>query len=251
MRALIADDEPHLVRDLQHRLARLWPELDTTTVAHDGVAAREALRELAPDLAFLDIRMPGLSGLEAARSAPSACRLVFVTAFDDHAVAAFELAAVDYLLKPVSDERLARCVTRLRQSGSESTATLLARLAELLPTSRPPLARTQGPLRWLRVQAGQELHLLPVEAVCYFRSSDKYTTVMTREREYLLRTPLKELLPRLDPAQFWQIHRGTVVNAGAVASARRDLLGRTVLVLRERPETLSVSRGYTHLFRQM
>ncbi len=247
MRALIADDEVHLALDLQRRLARLWPELDVGMMVHDGVAARQCLECLAPDLAFLDIRMPGLSGLEAARSAPASCRVVFVTAYEEQAVAAFELAAADYLLKPVADERLASCVARLRQAPALATAELLARLQELLPKTSPAIEY----LRWLRVQEKEELRLLPVEDVCYFRSADKYTTIVTTGHEYLLRTPLKELLPRLDPNHFWQVHRGTVVHARAIVAARRDLLGRIVLVVRDRPETLSVSRSFAHLFRQM
>ena len=247
MRALIADDEVHLALDLQRRLARLWPELDVGMMVHDGVAARHCLECQAPDLAFLDIRMPGLSGLEAARSAPAGCRVVFVTAYEEQAVAAFELAAADYLLKPVADERLASCVARLRQAPALATAELLARLRDLLPKTSPAIEY----LRWLRVQEKEELRLLPVEDVCYFRSADKYTTVVTSGHEYLLRTPLKELLPRLDPNHFWQVRRGTVVHARAIVVARRDLLGRIVLVVRDRPETLSVSRNFAHLFRQM
>ncbi len=157
------------------------------------------------------------------------------------------MAAADYLLKPVSDERLARCVVRLREAAPMGSDVLLARLHDLLPGS----GSAPGHLRWLRVQEGQDMLLLPVEDVCYFRSADKYTTVVTARREHLLRTSLKELLPRLDPTNFWQVHRGTVVNVRAIAAARRDMLGRTVLALRERAETLPVSRGYAHLFRQM
>ena len=246
MKAIIADDEAHLAEDLRRRLARLWPELEIAAVLHDGVAAQQVLTTLAPDIAFLDIQMPGLSGLEAARSAPPNCRVVFVTAYDEHAVAAFEQAAVDYLLKPASDERLARCVERLRRSAVEDYSALFARLSGLLATPAKP-----EPLRWIRAQLGQTVRLLPVEEVCYFQSSDKYTAVLTRDAELLLRTPLKELLEQLDPAEFWQVHRGTVVNVRQIAAAQRDALGRVRLTLRDRPETLMVSRAYAHLFRQM
>ena len=246
MKALIADDEQHLADDLQRRLQRLWPELQIIAVLHDGIAAATALSEIKPDIAFLDIRMPGLSGLDAARSASSDCRVVFVTAYDDHAVQAFEQAAVDYLLKPVSDERLAQCVTRLQQRSAVAPEALLTRLQQLLSTPSK-----QQPLRWLRAQVGQAVRMIAVEEVCYFQSADKYTTVLTRDAELLLRTPLKELIAQLDAEQFWQVHRGTVVNVKQIAAAHHHALGRVTLSLRDRKETLAVSRGYAHLFRQM
>ncbi len=246
MNAIIADDEIHLAEDLRSRLMRLWPELKITAVLHDGVAAAGALVEIKPDIAFLDIRMPGMTGLEAAKSAAAGCRVVFVTAFDDHAVQAFELAAVDYVLKPVSDERLARCVDRLKQQGSAVPDALLARLQQLLATP----AKSDY-LHWLRLQVGQTVRMLAVEEVCYFQSADKYTTVLTPDVELLLRTPLKELIGQLDPGQFWQVHRGTLVNVRQIISAHHDLLGRVTLTLRERPEKIFVSRSYAHLFRQM
>ncbi len=246
MRALIAEDETHLADDLVRRLARLWPELNIVGVVQDGLAARQALIELATDIAFLDIRMPGLSGLDAAKSAPPACRVVFVTAHDEHAVAAFEQAAADYLLKPVSDARLEKCITRLQQATPPQTDALLAQLQNLLGTAAKP-----EPLRWLRAQVGQDIRLIAVADVCFFQATDKYTSVVTRDGEFLLRTPLKELAAQLDPELFWQIHRGTLVNAQQIKAARRDLLGRFALTLRDRPETLAVSRSYAHLFRQM
>lgn len=246
MRAIIADDEQHLADDLQRRLQRLWPELQVVAVLHDGVAAATALAELQPDIAFLDIRMPGQSGLDAARSAASTCRVVFVTAFDDHAVQAFEQAAADYLLKPVSDERLARCVERLKQHSQAAPDALLTRLQQLLAVPARP-----EPLRWLRVQVGQAVRLVGVEEVCYFQSADKYTAVLTRDAEFLLRMPLKELVEQLDPELYWQVHRGTVVNVRQVVAAHHNALGRVTLTLHDRPERLAVSRSYAHLFRQM
>ena len=246
MKAIIADDEQHLADDLQRRLLRLWPELQIVAVVHDGVAAAAALVEIKPDIAFLDIRMPGQSGLDAARSAAADCRVVFVTAYDDHAVQAFEQAAADYLLKPVSDERLAQCVARLQQRSVVAPDALLARLQQLLATPAKP-----EPLRWLRVQVGQTVRMIAVEEVCYFQSADKYTTVLTRDAELLLRTPLKELIAQLDAEQFWQVHRGTVVNVRQIAAAYHHALGRVTLSLHDRKETLNVSRGYGHLFRQM
>jgi DNA-binding LytR/AlgR family response regulator len=246
MKAIIADDEQHIAHDLNRRLEQLWPELQIVAVLHDGVAAAQALQEIKPDIAFLDIRMPGQSGLDAARAAAADCRVVFVTAFDDHAVQAFEQAAVDYLLKPVSDERLARCVERLKQRGEAAPDALLARLQLLLATQNK-----LEPLRWLRIQVGQSVRMVAVEEVCYFQSADKYTSVLTRDAELLLRTPLKELIDQLDPDAFWQVHRGTIVNAKQIVSAHHDLLGKVTLTLRDRPEKVAVSRSYAHLFRQM
>jgi DNA-binding LytR/AlgR family response regulator len=246
MKAIIADDEQHLADDLQRRLAKLWPELQIVAVLHDGMAAARALQELKPDIAFLDIRMPGQSGLDAAREAAPDCRVVFVTAFDDHAVQAFEQAAVDYLLKPVSDERLARCIERLKQRSEIAPDALLLRLQQLLATQDKP-----EPLRWLRIQVGQSVRMVAVDEVCYFQSADKYTTVLTRDAELLLRTPLKDIVAQLDPDQFWQVHRSTVVNASQIVSAHHDLLGKVSLTLRDRPEKIAVSRSYSCLFRQM
>ena len=246
MKAIIADDEIHLAEDLCRRLARLWPELEIAAVVQDGLAAATELTQHTPEFAFLDIRMPGMSGLKAAQAAPPCCRVVFVTAYDEHAVQAFEQAAADYLLKPVSDERLARCVERLQKQATTAPDRLLARLQSLLATQDKP-----EPLRWLRAQVGQQVRLVAVEDACYFQTAEKYTLVYTRDAELLLRTPLRELLARLDPEQFWQVHRGTVVNLRQVVCARRDALGKTVLALRDRPETLAVSRSYAYLFRQM
>lgn len=250
MRALIAEDEPHLADDLTRRLTRLWPALEIVNVVHDGLAARRSLIELAPDIAFLDIRMPGLSGLEAAKSAPTGCRVVFVTAHDEHAVTAFEQAAADYLLKPVSDARLEKCISRLQQTMRQAmpaqTDALLTQLQGLLGASGK-----QEPLRWLRAQVGHDVRLIAVNDVCFFQATDKYTSAVTRDGEFLLRTPLKELTTQLDPALFWQVHRGTLVNVHQIKAAKRDLLGRLSLTLRDRPETLAVSRSCAHLFRQM
>jgi DNA-binding LytR/AlgR family response regulator len=246
MKAIIADDEQHIAQDLSRRLALLWPELQIVAVLHDGMAAAQALQEIKPDIAFLDIRMPGQSGLDAARAAAADCRVVFVTAFDDHAVQAFEQAAVDYLLKPVSEERLARCVERLKQRSEAAPDALLARLQQLLATQNKPEF-----LRWLRIQVGQSVRMVAVEEVCYFQSADKYTTVLTRDAELLLRTPLKDITEQLDGKQFWQVHRGTIVNAEQIVSAHHDLLGKVSLILRDRPEKIAVSRSYAHLFKQM
>jgi len=246
VKAIIADDERHLTDDLLRRLGQLWPELQIVAVVHDGIAAADALTNLQPDIAFLDIRMPGQSGLDAARAAPPGCRLVFITAYDDHAVEAFEQAAVDYLLKPVSDQRLARCVVRLKQQASAAPDELLARLQRLLSAPEKP-----EPLRWLRAQVGQDVRLVAVEDVCCLQSADKYTLALTRDAELLLRTPLKDLITQLDPNEFWQVHRGTVVNVRQIVSAHHGLLSKVTLTLRDRSEKIAVSRSYAHLFRQM
>lgn len=246
MRAIIAEDEKHLADDLQARLRRLWPELTVVAVVHDGLAAASALADHHPDLAFLDIRMPGKTGLQAALAAPSGCRLVFITAYDEHAVQAFELAATDYLLKPVSDERLARCVARLKQPPAAPADAVLDRLQQLL--ALPPKAE---PLRWLRAQVGESVRLVSVDDVCCLQSADKYTLLLTRDTELVLRTPLKDLVTQLDPQQFWQVHRGAVVQVGQIVAAHHSVLGKVTLTLRDRPEKIAVSRRYAHLFRQM
>jgi DNA-binding LytR/AlgR family response regulator len=244
-RALIADDEPLLAADLASRLQTLWPELDLAAVVHHGPAAVEAIARLSPDIAFLDIRMPGLSGLEVAKAA-RVPQLVFVTAYDQYAVSAFEAAAADYLLKPVSDERLRQTVVRLRQrlSSTAPPSDFSALLRELLTRQKPHL-------QWIRASAGVDTHLVDIADVMYFQADDKYTVVQTATREYLIRTPLRELLPQLDPAAFWQIHRNTIVATRAIASARRELTGRVTLSLKGRAETLTVSRAFAHLFKQM
>ncbi|MBI5790497.1 MAG: response regulator transcription factor [Rhodocyclales bacterium] len=249
MKAVIADDEPLLAQHLRTRLAGLWPELEIAGIAANGIEARDMIEALRPDLAFLDIRMPGLSGLEVipalSPAARAACRVVFVTAYDEFAVQAFEREAVDYLLKPVADDRLALAVERLRRQVVVAPQDdLLQRLQALLPKS----ARH---MEWVRASVGSEVRLVPVDEICYFQAADKYTAVFTRDAELLIRTPIKELAEQLDPEKFWQVHRGTLINVRQVVSARHDALGRVSLKLRDRNETVAVSRGYAHLFRQM
>ncbi|MDZ4251385.1 MAG: LytTR family DNA-binding domain-containing protein [Sulfuritalea sp.] len=249
MKAVIADDEPHLAAHLQARLAVLWPQLAIAGIAANGIEARDMIVRLRPDLAFLDIRMPGLSGLDVVRelsqSAAADCRFVFVTAYDEFAVEAFEREAVDYLLKPVADERLRATVERLRKAPPLPAEALLQRLQALLPAAAPER------LRWVRASVGSEVRLVAVDEICYFQATDKYTAVFTRDSELLIRTPIRELLDQLDPDQFWQVHRGTLVNARQIVAARQDAFGRVSLKLRDRAETVAVSRGHAHLFRQM
>ena len=249
MKAVIADDEPLLALSLKTALGEAWPELEIAAVVPNGLEAVQAAEQLKPDVAFLDIRMPGLDGLEAAaeiadRMGEAAPAIVFVTAYDEYATRAFELAAADYVLKPVAVDRLAGTVARLksRQRGLEE----LARQLRVLAT----LARKAEPLQHVRAGAGHSVKLIPVDDVCYFQSADKYTTVATAEGEELIRTPLKELAPQL-PEAFQQVHRGTIVNLRHVAAAVRDETGRVTLRLRSRKETLAVSRVYADLFKAM
>jgi len=262
--ALIAEDEPLLAAGLRADLARLWPELQVVAMAGDGQQAVEQALALKPTLCFLDIRMPGLSGLEAARAlaedwpddadGPYFPLLVFVTAYDQYALQAFDAQAVDYLLKPVDRERLAACVQRLqrtlatRQGAAQELQASVAQLRALLgATAPPPVPRLQV----IQAQVGSTVHLVPVSEVIYFEAADKYLRVVTAEREHLIRLSLRELLPQLDPAVFWQVHRGTVVQTRCIASARRDESGKALLALKGRSETLTVSRLYAHLFKGM
>ena len=254
--AIVADDEPRLAEYLVERLRAAWPELLVAGIAANGPDALALIDAEGPDIAFLDIRMPGLTGIEVARAAANSVHVVFVTAFDAYAVEAFERDAVDYLLKPVADERLAETVARLKArlaSGAPGPelAQALATLARFAPSLAGGGAVQAGRLAWIRASAGAQVRLIPVDDVCYFQANDKYTSVFTPDGEALIRTPLKELLAQLDPDRFWQVHRGTIVNLGEVAATTRDLTGRVTIALRRRPEKVTVSRAFAHLFRQM
>jgi DNA-binding LytR/AlgR family response regulator len=245
-KAVIAEDEATLRHELVEQLGQLWPELEIVGEAADGVQALRLLDERQPDVLFLDIEMPGATGLEVARQASGRCHVVFVTAYDQHAIAAFDQGAVDYVLKPVSAARLFTAVSRLKQRlGSPP-----ARLDVALTALGGPTAARQ-PLRWINASVGQNLKLITVDEVSYFQADNKYTRVVTAEGEALIRKSLKELVEDLDPGQFWQIHRSTLVNAAAIAGVTRDFRGRMVVKLKARQETLLVSDSYTHLFRQM
>ena len=250
-KVLVADDEPALAQYLHGRLAALWPEAMLLPVARNGLEALAAIGEDSPDAAFLDIRMPGLTGLELAARIEGAPHVVFVTAYDEYAVEAFDRNAVDYLVKPVADDRLARAVARLKakiaaREAPPGLGEVLARLASALPVAGA------GRLRWIRALKGDEVHQVPVDEVLYFQAQDKYTCVVTREGEFLIRTALSDLAPQLDPAAFAQVHRSTLLNLNFVASTRRDLGGRVFVRLRDARRTeLPVSRAYAHLFRQM
>ena len=258
IRALIAEDEPILAATLAAALERLWPGIDIVARCPNGVDALEKALALQPDVLFLDIKMPGKSGLAAAEElaeqwsgARPFPQIVFVTAYGDYAVDAFEHAAADYVLKPVNDARLAKTVERLRQRLARSDeADDLARLLGQLRTLAPLPAASEK-LSLIRAAVGNRVRMIPIADVVYFEATDKYVNVVTSDGEALIRTSLRELLAQLDERQFWQVHRGTVVNASCVASAVRDDAGKLSLVLRTRPEQLRVSPLYAHLFRQM
>lgn len=260
LRALIAEDEPILAATLAKALQRLWPELQIAATCANGVDAAAQALALRPDILFLDIKMPGKSGLEAAEDIADAWdgatpfpQIVFVTAYDNFAVAAFEQNAADYVLKPVNDERLGKTVERLRARLATPAPQPDAGLAQLLEQMRSllPPAPASERLTVIRAAVGNQVRMIPVAEVVYFEATDKYVSVVTADSESLIRVSLKELLPQLDPAQFWQIHRGAIVNASCVASAARDDAGKVSLNLRTRPEKLRVSPLYAHLFRQM
>ena len=250
---IVAEDESLLRQALIDQLHAAWPELQVVAECEDGASAVEALAEHTPDIAFLDIRMPGLTGLEVATAAAHASprtQIVFVTAYDQYAIDAFERGAIDYLLKPVQPERLAATIERLQaRSGNPDVATLAALIEHLGATSRANEARE--PLTWITASAGKETRLILVDEVAYFRADNKYTTVVTAEGEALLRTPIKELVAVLDAASFKQIHRSTIVNLKAIAGITRDDAGRGIMRLKNRPETLTVSVPFMALFRNM
>lgn len=250
---VIAEDEALLLQSLLDQLAQAWPQLQVLAACEDGASALEAIAEHQPHIALLDIRMPGLSGLDVAAAAAQVSprtQIVFVTAYDQYAVDAFEHGAIDYLLKPISAERLAATVQRLQARVENPDADALAALLERLGKNmqRETIAE---PLTWLTASAGRETRLILIDDVAYFRADNKYTTVVTADGEALLRTPIRELLERLDPTTFKQIHRSTIVNLKAIAGIVRDDSGRGTVRLKSRPETLTVSAPYMALFRNM
>jgi DNA-binding LytR/AlgR family response regulator len=272
--ALIAEDEPLLAAGLAAELAQLWPDLTLLATVGDGHTALAQTLALQPQVCFFDIRMPGATGLDAAAAlaedwpegpaAPPFPLIVFVTAYSDHALAAFEAQAVDYLVKPVDRTRLAACVQRLQTrladratANAPTSADLqqaLAPLRALLAQVGPAAGTSPGSpavprLAVIQAQVGHTVHFVPVEDVIYFEAADKYVRVVTAEREHLIRLSLRELMPQLDAAQFWQVHRGTVVQARCIVQARREESGKVTLSLKGRAETLTASRLYAHLFK--
>ncbi len=245
--ALVAEDEPLLQQELCEALARLWPELSIVGRVANGIDALRLLVELRPAVLFLDIQMPGLTGLDVAKQASGRAHVVFVTAYDQHAICAFDQGAVDYVMKPVSLVRLASTVQRLKDRMAQPPADLSGILAGLALQK----ADAKSYLRWVNASVGATIKLITVDEICYFKADSKYTLVVTPATESLIKKPIRELTDELDPQQFWQIHRSTLVNVNSIAGVTRDIGGHLKLKLKQRPELLPVSESYTHLFRQM
>jgi DNA-binding LytR/AlgR family response regulator len=245
--AVLAEDEPILRSQLKDLLNTAWPELTVVAEAEDGFEAIRALEEHRPEVLFLDIQMPGRTGLEVARHASGRQHVVFVTAHDEYAVAAFEEGAVDYVMKPLNVARLATACARVKKRLS-ATPVNLDRLLEMLAKRT---AQAHQYLRWINASQGIEVRLITVDEICYFQSDTKYTRAVTASNESLIRKSIKELLEELDPSLFWQIHRSTIINVSAIAGVSHDLAGRLIVKLKNREETLPVSQPFAHLFRQM
>jgi DNA-binding LytR/AlgR family response regulator len=244
--ALIAEDEPLMRARLKEKLAEAWPELDIVAEAADGDEALALFDLHAPTIAFLDIRMPGRTGLDVAAAIGSDSHVVFITAYDQYAIAAFDAGAVDYLLKPVETDRLAQTIERVKRKLGAQPADLSTLVAELRGSMQPSAQR----LRWIKAAVGKQIKLIAVDDVVYFQSDAKYTRVVLAQSEALIRTPLKDLIAGLDPERYWQIHRSTVVNLAHVASVLREDAERQFVVLKQRSEKLPISRQFTHLFKQ-
>lgn len=250
IRAIIAEDETPLRDALRAMLGIVWPELEVVAECEDGIAAMEAIAGHRPDVCFLDIRMPGVTGLDVARAAIAAkSQVVFTTAYDEYAVRAFEAGAADYLLKPIQPERLGRAIARLRErlatrGGDDAAAELDALEARLKPTG-------SRLIRWISAAVGDSVRMLGIDEVLYFQAQDKYVRVVATDGEAIIRTPIKDILAGLDPETFWQVHRGTVVRVSAIDRVRKDELGKSVLTLRGRPDALPVSAAFLHRFKGM
>jgi len=247
--AVVAEDEAALRGELVEQLGRLWPELSVVGEAADGLEALRQLDRHQPDILFLDIEMPGATGIDVARQVNGRAHVVFVTAYDQYAVAAFDQGAVDYLLKPLNGARLFTAISRLKARLGQAPAQLGGVLDQL--SARPAPSAARAPLRWINASVGQTLRLITVDEVMFFQSDNKYTRLALKDGEALIRKPLKELIDELDPQQFWQIHRSTLVNVNAIASVSRDFRGRMQLKLKHGSEMLLVAESCTHLFRQM
>lgn len=245
--AVIAEDEPPLRRELRDALGTLWPELELVAEAENGAQAIQALEAHSPDVIFLDIQMPGMTGLDVARVASGRCHVVFVTAYDQYALGAFDHGAVDYVLKPFVASRLALAIARVRERMKSAPADLEGLLRTLVEQSRP----AQQYLRWITLARGRSVRLITVDDVCYFRADNKYTIVVTASAQSLISKTIRELLEELDPCIFVQIHRGTIININAIAAIHRDLRGRLEVELKQRKETLQVSTSFAHVFKRM
>ena len=246
--AVIAEDEPLLADELADLLHTLWPQLQVVARVTDGVAALHAIEEHAPDLVFLDIRMPLLTGLEVAHRIGNGCHVVFITSYDQHALQAFEAGAIDYVLKPPTPARLLTTLQRVKDRLQQPPPDLRPALAGMAASAPPP---PRQHLQWINASRGAAVRLITVEEILYFKSDQKFTLVVTADSESLIRKTIRELSDELDPAMFWQVHRSTIVNLYAIDSVIRDERGNLSLRLKNRPEALAVSEAHTHLFRQM
>jgi DNA-binding LytR/AlgR family response regulator len=250
--AIIADDESLLREELRDQLNAVWPELDIVAEAANGIEAAALIAKHQPEVAFLDIKMPGLTGIEVAQGIETETRVVFVTAYDQYAVDAFDSEAIDYLLKPIGKDRLAKAVARLQSAIAQNAAAPdIARVLNALSRVLPKSPITSTHLKWIRASRGDTTFQIPIDDVLFFQSDDKYTVVNTANGEHLIRMALAELIASLDPEQFWQVHRGTVINVNCVTSSKRDSEGRVTLNLRGWGKSVAVSRAYSHLFKQM
>jgi DNA-binding LytR/AlgR family response regulator len=245
--ALIAEDEPLMRERLKDKLHEVWPELTVVAEAEDGDEAVALFEAHRPQIAFLDIRMPGRSGLDVAAEIGARCHVVFITAYDQYAVKAFDAGAADYLLKPVETDRLLAMKERMERK----LATPPIDLSELVARLRSSVKGESGRMKWVKAAVGKQVKLIPVDEVLYFQSDTKYTRVVLANGEALIRTPLKDLLSELDPEKFWQVHRGTIVNLDAVSGVLREDAERQFIMLKNRQEKLPISRQFTHLFKQM
>ena len=248
--AIIAEDEKPLRDALRVMLGIAWPELEVVAECEDGIAAMEAIAAHRPDISFLDIRMPGVSGLDVARAAVAAkSQVVFTTAYDEYAVRAFEAGAVDYLLKPLQPERLAQAVVRIRERLRDARDVDAGERVDALKIAlRPSGTRL---IRWISAAVGDSVRMLGIDEVLYFQAQDKYVRVVTASGEAVIRTPIKDLLAGLDPDEFWQVHRGTIVRVSAIDRVRKDELGKSTLQLRGYSDALPVSAAFLHRFRGM
>ncbi|NHZ79593.1 response regulator [Massilia sp. CCM 8695] len=249
--ALIVDDESPMRDQLRARLAEVWPDLAIVGEASNGLDAVAMAAQLQPDIVFLDIRMPGQGGIDAARQLYNQCHIVFVTAYDQYALDAFEQGAMDYLLKPVVAERLRLTCERLRTRLTKAPENIGEQLRQLTHILQQGESKKPAYLRWIQAQVGSNLRMISTREVLYFQSDEKYTLVQTAQAELLIRKTLKELADELDPDEFWRIHRSTLVRVDAIAEVTRDDRGRQMLKVRNHPALLEVSRNHTHLFQQM
>ena len=252
-KAIIVDDEKELRTYLRSMLAETWPQLEICGEAANGKEALKMVDAFAPHIAFLDIKMPGLSGLDVAKDIAGICRIVFITAYDQYAVEAFEREAVDYLVKPVTKERLLQTINRLKKQlqSSPGPPADIARIVTQVLANLQENKNADQYLQWIKTQHKESVRLIPVEEVDYFQAGDKYTLVITVRGEALIKKSIKELSRELDPHKFWQIHRGTIVNVSRIEHVGRSLTGRGILKLKNRSDDLTVSRQYLHLFKQM